>query len=63
MKISTETYNKMVAALEFYAEETNFYIQESPAHTIVDDDAGMRARDALQYAQDEAIENGVVAHG
>ena len=61
--ISNEAYKKLIAAIEFYAEPANYYVQESPTHTIIDDDEGMRAQDALQALQDEEIESGVVAHG
>ena len=61
--ISNEAYNKLIAAIEFYAEPSNYYVQESPTHTIIDDDEGMRAQDALQAVQDEEIKQGIVVYG
>lgn len=63
VSVNKETFEALVKAVEFYAEDSHYYVQESPTHTIIDDDAGMRARDAMQYVEDEAIENGQVMHG
>lgn len=63
VSVNKETFEALVQIAEFYGNEDNWTSRESPTHTIIEDDDGMRARDALLLVEDEAIENGQVMHG